>query len=350
MAGNTFGQVFKVNTWGESHGPALGAVIDGCPPRLPLTAAEIQAELAQRRPGVQAHASTRREPDQVELLSGVFEGLTTGTPISLIIYNRDVRSQDYEALREVFRPGHGDFTFQAKYGIRDHRGGGRASARETVARVAAGAVAQKVLDRENIQVLAYTLELGGVKARLQDITRIWDNPFFCPDPEAVPAMSVRVQEVKALGDSLGGVVEVRVKGCPAGLGEPVFDKLDAALAQAVMSVGAVKGVEIGAGFAAARMLGSEHNDPITPAGFASNHAGGILAGISNGDEIVLRAAVKPIPSIAIEQQTIDLTGQPRAITVKGRHDISAIPRIVPVIQAMVRLTLADFLLRQRAIA
>ncbi len=350
MAGNTFGQVFKVTTWGESHGPALGAVIDGCPPRLPLTAADIQAELARRRPGVQAHASPRREPDQVEILSGVFDGLTTGTPISLIIYNRDVRSQDYEALREVFRPGHGDFTFQAKYGIRDHRGGGRAAARETVARVAAGAVAQKVLDQENIQVLAYTLELGGVKARLQDITKIWDNPFFCPDPEAVPAMTARVQEVKGQGDSLGGVVEVRVQGCPAGLGEPVFDKLDAALAQAVMSVGAVKGVEIGAGFAAARMLGSEHNDPIIAGGFASNHAGGILAGISNGDEIVLRAVVKPIPSIAIEQQTIDLTGQPRAITVKGRHDISAIPRIVPVIQAMVRLTLADFLLRQRAIS
>ncbi|MDP3181885.1 MAG: chorismate synthase [Desulfobaccales bacterium] len=350
MAGNTFGQVFKVTTWGESHGPALGAVIDGCPPRLPLTAADIEAELARRRPGVQAHASPRREPDQVEILSGVFEGFTTGTPISLIIFNRDVRSQDYEALREVFRPGHGDFTFQAKYGIRDHRGGGRASARETVARVAAGAVAQKVLDQEKIQVLAYTLELGGVKARLQDITKIWDNPFFCPDPEAVPAMTARVQEVKALGNSLGGVVEVRVQGCPAGLGEPVFDKLDAALAQAVMSVGAVKGVEIGAGFAAARMLGSEHNDPLTPGGFASNHAGGILAGISNGDEIVLRAAVKPIPSIGIEQQTIDLTGQPRVITVKGRHDISAIPRIVPVIQAMVRLTLTDFLLRQRAIA
>ena len=350
MAGNTFGQVFRVTTWGESHGPALGAVIDGCPPRLPLSAAEIQAELARRRPGVQAHASPRREPDQVELLSGVFEGLTTGTPISLIIYNRDVRSQDYEALREVFRPGHGDFTFQAKYGIRDHRGGGRAAARETVARVAAGAVAQKVLDKENIQVLAYTLELGGVRARLQDITKIWDNPFFCPDPQAVPAMTARVQEVKGQGDSLGGVVEVRVQGCPAGLGEPVFDKLDAALAQAVMSVGAVKGVEIGAGFAAARMLGSEHNDPIIAGGFASNHAGGILAGISNGDEIVLRAVVKPIPSIGIEQQTIDLTGQPRAITVKGRHDISAIPRIVPVIQAMVRLTLADFLLRQRAIS
>jgi chorismate synthase len=350
LAGNTFGQVFRVTTWGESHGPALGAVIDGCPPRLPLTAADIEAELARRRPGVQAHASPRQEPDRVEILAGVFEGATSGTPISLIIYNRDVRSQDYDALREVFRPGHGDITYQAKYGVRDHRGGGRAAARETAARVAAGAVAQKVLDQARIRVIAYTLELGGVAARRLDEAGIWDNPFCCPDPEAVAAMEARVREVQAQGDSLGGVVEVRVRGCPPGLGEPVFDKLDAALAQAVMSVGAVKGVEIGAGFAAARMLGSEHNDPILPGGFASNHAGGILAGISNGDEIVLRAAVKPIPSIAREQQTVDLAGQPRTLTIKGRHDISAIPRIVPVIQAMVRLTLADFLLRQKAIS
>lgn len=350
MAGNVFGQVFRVVTWGESHGPALGAVIDGCPPGLSLDAADLEVELARRRPGVQAHASPRQEPDRVEILSGVFEGRTTGTPLSLVIYNRDVRSQDYDALREVFRPGHGDFTFQAKYGLRDHRGGGRAAARETVARVAAGAVAQKLLDRENIQVLAYTLELGGVRAELKDESQIWDNPFFCPDPGAVPAMAARVAEVKALGDSLGGIVEVRVRGCPPGLGEPVFDKLDAVLAQAVMSVGAVKGVEIGEGFAAARMLGSEHNDPLLPGGrFASNHAGGILAGLSSGQEILLRAAVKPIPSIAREQQTVDVHGQPRTLRIKGRHDISAIPRIVPVLAAMVRLTLADFLLRQRAI-
>jgi chorismate synthase len=349
LAGNTFGRLFRVTTWGESHGPALGAVIDGCPPRLPLSAADIEGELARRRPGVQAHASSRREPDRVEILSGVFGGLTSGTPISLVIYNRDVRSQDYDILRSVFRPGHGDFTYQAKYGIRDHRGGGRASARETAARVAAGAVAQKVLDRDGIQILAYTLELGGVRAEKVDESRIWDNPYACPDPEAVAAMETLVQEVRALGDSLGGVVQVRVQGCPPGLGEPVFDKLDAALAHAVMSVGAVKGVEIGAGFTAARMLGSENNDPLVPGGFASNRAGGILAGISNGDEIVLSAAVKPIPSIAQEQQTIDVEGRPRSLTIKGRHDISAIPRIVPVIAAMVRLTLADFLLRQRAI-
>ncbi len=349
MAGNTYGKVFRVTTWGESHGPALGAVIDGCPPRLPLSAADIDTVLARRRPGVQAHATSRQEPDRVEILSGVFEGLTTGTPISLIIYNRDVRSQDYEELKEVFRPGHGDFTYQAKYGIRDHRGGGRSSARETAARVAASAVAQKVLDTENITVSAYTLEFGGVRAQRVEEATIWDNPFACPDPEAVPAMAARVEEVRAQGDSVGGIVEVRVQGCPPGLGEPVFDKLDAALAQALMSVGAIKGVEIGSGFAAARMLGSEHNDPITPGGFASNYAGGILAGISNGDDIVVRAAVKPIPSIFREQDTIDVEGQARRLTVKGRHDVSAIPRIVPVLQAMVRLTLADFLLRQRAI-
>lgn len=349
MAGNTFGKLFRVTTWGESHGPAVGAVIDGCPPRLPLAAADIEMALARRRPGVQPHATARREPDRVEILSGVFEGLTTGTPISLIIFNRDVRSQDYEELREVFRPGHGDFTYQAKYGLRDHRGGGRASARETAARVAAGAVAQKVLDLENIQIVAYTLEFGGVKARRLEEPTIWDNPFACPDPDAVPDMAARVKEVQARGDSVGGIVEVRVRGCPPGLGEPVFDKLDAALAQALMSVGAVKGVEIGAGFAAARLLGSENNDPIGPEGFASNRAGGILAGISNGDEIVLRAAVKPIPSIAQEQDTIDVRGQARRLRIKGRHDVSAIPRIVPVLEAMVRLTLADFLLRQRAI-
>jgi chorismate synthase len=350
MAGNTFGQVFRVTTWGESHGAATGAVIDGCPPRLPLSAADIDRELARRRPGVQAHATTRKEPDKVEILSGVLDGLTTGTPISLIIYNKDVRSQDYAELQEVFRPGHGDITYQAKYGIRDHKGGGRASARETAARVAAGAVAQKLLDRENIQVVAYTLELGGIRATRVDEAVIGENPFLCPDPDVLEAMGRRVNEVKSQGDSLGGLVEVRVRNCPAGLGEPVFDKLDAALAFAVMSVGAVKGVEIGAGFAAAQMLGSENNDPILPSGFASNNAGGILAGISNGDDIILRAAVKPIPSISREQQTIDAAGHPRTLKVKGRHDISAIPRIVPVIAAMVRLTLADFLLRQRAIA
>jgi len=350
LSGNTFGKVLRVTTWGESHGPALGAVIDGCPPRLPLTEADIEAELARRRPGTSIHTTSRREPDRVEILSGVYDGFTTGTPISLIIFNRDVKSEAYAPLKEVFRPGHGDFTYQAKYGIRDYRGGGRASARETVARVAAGAVAQKILDTAGIQVVAFTLELGGIRAEQFIWEQLSDNPFFCPDPAAATAMAARVQAVKQQGDSLGGIVEVRVHGCPAGLGEPVFDKLDAVLAAALMSIGAVKGVEIGAGFAAATMTGSQHNDPLTPAGFASNNAGGILAGISNGAEIVIRAAVKPIPSIARPQQTIDRQGRPQTITVGGRHDISAIPRIVPVAAAMVKLTLADFLLRQRAIA
>ncbi len=350
MSGNTFGKVFRVTTWGESHGPALGAVIDGCPPRLPLTAADIDLALARRRPGTSSYTTSRREPDQVQILSGVWEGQTTGTPISLIIYNRDVKSEAYEPLKDIFRPGHGDYTYQAKYGIRDYRGGGRASARETVARVAAGAVAQKVLDTAGIRVTAFTLELGGIRAQSYDWDQIWANPFFCPDPEAAAAMAARVQAVKQQGDSLGGIVEVRVQGCPAGLGEPVFEKLDAILAQAIMSIGAVKGVEIGAGFAAATMTGSQHNDPLTPEGFVSNKAGGILAGISNGEEIIIRAAVKPIPSIAQPQQTINLQGEPRTITIGGRHDISAIPRIVPVAAAMVQLTLADFLLRQKAVA
>jgi chorismate synthase len=350
MSGNTFGKVFRLTTWGESHGPALGAVIDGCPPRLPLTAADIDLELARRRPGTSIHTTTRREPDKVHILSGVFQGQTTGTPISLVIYNQDVKSEAYEPLQNVFRPGHGDFTYQAKYGIRDHRGGGRASARETAARVAAGAVAQKILDIYNITVLAFTLELGGVRARQFVWESLGENPFFCPDREAAAAMADRVQAVKKQGDSLGGLVEIRIQGCPAGLGEPVFDKLDAVLAQAVMSVGAVKGVEIGSGFAAAGLTGSQHNDPLTPTGFATNHAGGILAGISNGAEIIVRAGVKPIPSIARDQQTIDMQGQPQTISIGGRHDISAIPRIVPVLAAMVKLTLADLLLRQKAIA
>ncbi len=349
MPGNSFGQVFRITTWGESHGPALGVVIDGCPPRIPLREEDIQVELDRRRPGKSLVESPRKEPDRVEILSGVFEGLTTGCPISLIIYNKDARPGAYDHLRDVFRPGHGDITYYRKYGHRDHRGGGRSSGRETAARVAAGAVAQKILDLSGIKVIAYTLALGGVRARRKDLSFVYQNPLFCPDPEALPAMEARVAEVRARGDSIGGVVEIIAQGVPAGLGEPVFDKLDAELARALMSIGAIKGVEIGSGFASAEMLGSEHNDPITPEGFRSNHAGGILAGISNGDEIICRVAVKPIPSIAQEQDTIDVHGTPRKIIIGGRHDASAIPRIVPVCQAMVRLVLVDHLLRQRAI-
>ncbi len=350
MPGNSFGLYFRVTTFGESHGRALGAVVDGCPPGLALSEAYIQEELDRRRPGKGIGETPRKEPDQVQILSGVFEGHTTGCPIALLIYNRDARPSAYEPLKALFRPGHGDCTYLWKYGLRDWRGGGRSSGRETVARVAAGAVAKRLLEEFGIQVHAYTVALGGVKARKRDLSIIYTNRFFCPDPAVISAMEARVAEVRKAGDSLGGVVEIVARGVPAGLGEPVFDKLDAELAKALMSIGAVKGVEIGAGFAAAEMLGSEHNDEITPSGFKTNNAGGILAGISNGDEIVCRVAVKPIPSIAKEQDTIDEQGHPQKIKVGGRHDASAIPRIVPVCAAMVRLVLADHLLRQLALA
>ncbi|MBW2163168.1 MAG: chorismate synthase [Deltaproteobacteria bacterium] len=307
MPGNTFGQYFRITTWGESHGPALGVVIDGCPPCLALDKTIIQETLDKRRPGKGGPAeSPRKEPDLVEILSGVFEGQTTGTPILLIIRNRDARSQAYDQLRDVFRPGHGDYTYWKKYGIRDHKGGGRASGRETAARVAAAAVAQIFLDTVGIRVIAYTV-------------------------------------------AVGGLVEVLATGVPPGLGEPVFDKLDAELAKGLMSIGAVKGVEIGAGFRAAELLGSENNDPIVPGGFLSNNSGGILAGISNGDELIVRAAVKPIPSISKEQDTITVSEKPAKLMVGGRHDASAIPRIVPVCEAMVRLVLTDHILRARAL-
>jgi len=343
MAGNSFGRLFRITTWGESHGPALGVTIDGCPPRIPLGEADIQADLDRRRPG-RRYTTTRQEPDRVEILSGVFEGLTTGTPISLMIRNQDVRSRDYSNLAELYRPGHADRTYEQKYGIRDWRGGGRASARETAARVAAGAVARKFLELYDVRVKAYTLALGDVHCRRCDLDEVERNPFYCPDPDSALAMAEHVQQVHRAGDSLGGIVETRVSNCPPGLGEPVFDKLDARLAYALMSIGAVKGVEIGAGFAAAALRGSTNNDPLTPDGYAANNAGGILGGLSSGMDIVVRVAVKPIPSIAIAQQTIDREGRPATIEIHGRHDIAAIPRIVPVCEAMVLLVLADFML------
>jgi len=354
MAGNTFGKLFRVTTWGESHGTAVGAVIDGCPPGIILDVNELQKEMDRRRPGQGGASSPRKEPDRIEILSGIFTPMgadqprTTGTPISLIIYNKDAHSKSYDNLRDIFRPGHGDLTYLAKYGIRDHRGGGRASARETAARVAAGAVAAQLLLQHNIKVQAYTVALGGIQAEQRDLSVIESNRYYCPDAEAAAKMEERVQEVRAQGDTVGGIVEI-VATCPAGLGEPVFDKLEAELAHGLMSIGAVKGVEIGAGFAAAAMLGSENNDPIGSFGFLSNNAGGILAGISNGAQLVMRVAVKPIPSIAQEQQTVNLANEPVTIKVGGRHDISAIPRIIPVCEAMVRLTLADHLLRQMAV-
>ncbi|OPY12511.1 MAG: Chorismate synthase [Syntrophaceae bacterium PtaB.Bin038] len=348
MSGNTFGVHFRVTTFGESHGPALGAVIDGCPPGLDLAEADIQAELDRRAPSGHAASTPRREEDRVEILSGTFEGKTTGTPIALLICNRGADSGAYDDLRDVFRPGHGDFTYAKKYGIRDPRGGGRASGRETAARVAAGAVARKVLAREGIAVSGCTVELGGVAIETRSAGAIGSNRLRCPDPLAAQRMEARLEEARREGDTLGGIVEVRVTGCPAGLGEPVFDKLDADLAKALMGIGTVKGVEIGAGFQAARLKGSQCNDPIGPGGFETNRAGGVLAGIATGQEIVIRAACKPIPSIALEQRTIDIHATPRTISVQGRHDACVIPRVIPVCEAMVCLVLADHLLRQRA--
>jgi chorismate synthase len=350
MSGNSTGVLFKVTTWGESHGPGLGAVVEGCPPLIPLSEEDIQKDLQRRRPGQIQSASSRKEEDRVEILSGVFEGRTTGTPIALLIHNKDADSSAYDRLKDIFRPGHGDLTYYKKYGIRDHRGGGRASGRETAARVAAGAIAKKVLVREHIEVLAYTLELGGIQARIISLEAASQNLLCCPDPLAAREMEEKLRKTAEKGDSLGGIVEIIARGCPPGLGEPVFDKMDADLAKALMSIGSIKGVEIGAGFKSARMTGSECNDPITPDGFLTNHAGGILAGITNGDDLVIRVACKPIPSIRMEQKTIDLSGNPLTLAIKGRHDAAVIPRIIPVCEAMVSLVLADHLLRQKAIA
>lgn len=348
MAGSTTGSVFRVTTWGESHGPALGAVVDGCPSNMDLSEEDIQKDLDRRKPG-RGPASTRRmESDRVEILSGLFEGKTTGTPISMVIRNTDADPSAYEFMREILRPGHGDFTYLKKYGIRDHRGGGRASGRETVGRVAAGAVARKVIGIEGVRVDAYTKELAGIFIEGSFTEESISNILRCPDPEAAVKMEEALALARKRGDSVGGIVEILVRGCPAGLGDPVFDKMDGDLAKALMSLGSVKGVEIGAGFQAARMVGSICNDPITPDGFLSNNAGGILAGITTGQDIVIRVACKPIASIEIEQDTIDIRGRAARISVRGRHDVCVIPRIVPVCEAMVCIVLADHLLRQRA--
>lgn len=368
MGGNTFGRIFRLTTYGESHGPGLGGVLDGCPAGLPLDESDVQRELDARRPGAGgpggAAATARREADRVRVLSGIFEGKTTGAPIAFHVDNTDARSSDYDAVRDVLRPGHADISTLGKYGVRDHRGGGRSSGRETLARVAGGSVALKFLATQGITVRAFTLELGGCAAPLTDIAGAAARPYFCPDAETVAVWDALPARSRNAGDSLGGLVRIEAFGMPAGLGEPVFDKLDARLAYALMGVGAVKGVEVGRGFAAARLSGLAHNDAILPVaggvaqagvlpggpgyGFASNNAGGVLGGISSGAPLELTAAVKPIASISAEQQTVNLAGEAVPLSVGGRHDVCAVPRIVPVLRAMVALCLADFVLLQRA--
>lgn len=360
MAGSTFGTVFKVTTWGESHGKAVGAVIDGCPAGLPLCEADIQEYLDRRKPGQSKFTTARSEGDQVEILSGVFEGLTTGTPISLEIRNTDQRSHDYSNIMNTYRPGHADYTFDEKYGFRDYRGGGRSSGRETIGRVAAGAVAEKILESLDIKMQAYTRSIGPVEISGErfDWQEIWNNRLYMPDAQAAGEAERYLEEVMSRQDSCGGVVECVIKGLPAGIGEPVFDKLDANLAKAILSIGAVKGFEIGDGFEAARALGSENNDAFgltdqcAGGGLLfdkriakmTNHSGGVLGGISDGSDIVFRAAFKPTPSISRPQQTVTRDGEEMELSIKGRHDPIIVPRAVVVVETMAALTVLDMLL------
>lgn len=354
MSGNTFGTLFRITTWGESHGPAVGVVIDGCPAGLQLDEVDIQKELDRRRPGQSDVTTQRKEEDRAEILSGVFSGKTTGAPISIIVKNKDVDSSKYEALRNTPRPGHADLTYELKYGLRDWRGGGRSSARETIGRVAAGAVAKKLLGLKGVEVLGHVVELGGIRAKTVSIGEVRKNteknPVRCADPDAAVEMESIIRAVRSEGDSIGGMVEVIGIGIPAGVGEPVFDKLNAELAKALMSIGAVKGIEIGAGFKSASMKGSQMNDVITIRNekitTLTNNAGGILGGISYGEPIILRIAVKPTPSISHEQHTVDTSKmQDTKIKIHGRHDPSIPPRIVPVAEAMMALVLVDMMMR-----
>ncbi len=347
MPGSSTGKAFNITTFGESHGKGIGVVVQGCPSGITIDKAFIQKALDKRRPGSSLSSTKRDEPDKAQILSGTFNNLTTGTPIMIYIANRDAKSKSYDDIAGIFRPGHGDYTYQAKYGIRDFRGGGRASARETAARVAAGAVAQLILDQHGIKITTYTLEIGGIKAvDINDRAQKNKNSLQCPDLNAARQMEKKIKRVKKEGDSLGGIVEIIASNVPAGLGEPVFDKLDADIAKALMSIGSVKAVEIGAGINAAQMTGYENNDQILSTGFATNNSGGILAGISNGDDIIARVHIKPIPSISRNQITIDEHGKETEISIGGRHDICAIPRINMVCEAMMAITLTDHLLRQ----
>jgi chorismate synthase len=337
-----------VTTFGESHGPALGAVVDGCPPGLALSEADLQVDLDRRRPGQSKYTTQRREPDQVRILSGVFEGVTTGTPIGLVIENVDQKSKDYGDIKDLFRPAHADFTYQAKYGVRDYRGGGRASARETAMRVAAGAIARKYLAGFGIEIRGHLSAIGSIGIEYKDPQAIEANPFFCPDPERVDEIAALIDQLRREGDSIGAEVTVAATGVPPGLGEPVFGKLDAELAGALMSINAVKGVAIGDGFDVVSQRGTEHRDEMRSTGFTSNHAGGVLGGISSGQEVVARLALKPTSSLTTPGRTVDRDGNEVEVVTKGRHDPCVGIRAVPIAEAMMALVLMDQLLRHRA--
>ncbi|WP_429012110.1 chorismate synthase [Aeromonas veronii] len=349
MAGNSFGQLFRVTTFGESHGLALGAVVDGCPPGLEISEADLQGDLDRRKPGTSRYTTPRREPDEVKILSGVFEGKTTGTSIGLLIENTDQRSKDYSDIKDLFRPGHADYTYHQKYGQRDYRGGGRSSARETAMRVAAGAIAKKYLKQvHGIEITGFLSQLGPIKAEAFDAAQIEQNPFFFPDAGKLEELDQYMRDLKKEGNSIGAKVQVIARNVPVGLGEPVFDRLDADIAHAMMGINAVKGVEIGDGFAVVEQKGSEHRDEMTPAGFASNHAGGILGGISSGQDIVVSMALKPTSSITVPGKTINTEGEAIEMITKGRHDPCVGIRAVPIAEAMLALVLMDHLLRHRA--
>ena len=349
MAGNTFGRVFTVTSFGESHGPALGCVVDGCPPGLELCEADLQVDVDRRRPGTSQYTSQRRESDTVRILSGVFEGKTTGTPIGLLVENEDQRSRDYQKIRDRFRPGHADYTYQQKYGFRDYRGGGRSSARETVMRVAAGAIARKYLrERVGVAIHGYLAQIGPLVLEPKDPPSAYANPFFCPDPSRIPEIEDLIWRMREEGDSIGARVTVIATAVPPGLGEPVFERLDADLASAMMGINAVKGVEIGAGFKAVEQRGSEHRDELTPTGFTSNHSGGVLGGISSGQDLVVSIALKPTSSITLPGATVDLDGRACEIATTGRHDPCVGFRATPIAEAMMALVLMDHYLRFRA--
>jgi chorismate synthase len=349
MSGNTLGTLFTVTSFGESHGPAIGCIVDGCPPGLAICEADIQAELDRRKPGTSRHVTQRREPDTVEILSGVFEGVTTGTPISLLIRNQDQRSKDYGNIADTFRPGHADYAYLQKYGLRDHRGGGRSSARETAVRVAAGAIAKKWLkERHGIVIRACMSALGPIQIPFASWDEVDGNPFFAPNAAIVPELEAYMDALRKSGDSIGARIDVVASGVPVGWGEPVYGRLDADIAYAMMGINAVKGVEIGAGFAAVAQRGTEHGDEMTPAGFLSNHAGGVLGGISTGQDILASIAIKPTSSIRLERRSIDRAGSPVMVATEGRHDPCVGIRATPIAESMLALVLIDHALRHRA--